>query len=421
MTLRVLNRVVVVAAIGTFVDVLDLTLFQNVRVPSLTELGVPGHALFDTGVTILDGQLGGMFLGGLAWGWLADQRGRKAVLFASILVYSLATLASAFVDTVPEYTFARFVCGFGLAGEFGAGIALISEVLPPETRSYGTTLCAAFGVSGALVGGGLALAVTWRTAYVIGGLAGMLLLVLRARAFESGIYEKSHRRPELRRGLRALFATRVLVARYLASLAIALPLFFVILAIVPFAPELAASLDPPLALSAPAATSLAGAGLVIGDVITGLASQRLRSRKRPIRYSIYAIVATLLVLLLGIVTSRPLLVALFFVGGLAAGYMVLFVTNVAEQFGTNVRGTATVLAPNAMRLCVIPMTLALTALQPRIGFRNGALVVGTVCVGLALVALRLLPETFGRHLDFDESAPIGAGDGIRAATSTPAT
>jgi len=399
----VLNRVVVVAALGTFVDVLDLTLFQNLRVQSLTELGVPGHALFGTGVTILDTQLAGMFLGGLAWGWLADRRGRKAVLFASILVYSLATLASAVVDSVPQYTLARFLCGFGLAGEFGAGVALISEILPPATRGYGTTLCAAFGLSGALAGGILALAVGWRTAYVIGGLAGLLLLLLRARSFESGIYEKSHRRTELRRGLRGLFATRALVSRYLASLAIALPLFFVILAIVPFAPELAASLDPPLAVSVPAATSLAAAGLVMGDVVTGLASQRLRSRKRPIRYSIFAIVATLVVLLLGLFPSRPLFLALFFVAGLAAGYMVLFVTNVAEQFGTNVRGSATVLAPNAMRLGVIPMTLALDALQPRIGFRNGALVVGTICVGLALGALRVLPETFGRDLDFDES------------------
>jgi MFS transporter, putative metabolite:H+ symporter len=401
--MRVLNPVVLVAAVGTFVDVLDLTLFQNVRVQSLAELGVPKDELFRTGVMILDAQLAGMFLGGLAWGSLADGRGRKAVLFASILVYSLATLACAFVQSAPEYTFARFICGFGLAGEFGAGVALISEVLPPETRGYGTTLCAAFGLSGALAGAGLALALPWRTDYVIGGIGGLLLLIMRARAFESGMFEKSQQRSDIQRGMWALFTNRALVVKYALALAIALPIFFVILAVVPFAPELTASLDPSLTLSAPAATSAAAAGIVIGDVFTGLASQWLKSRKRPIRYGIYVTAATLLLLLLGFVQSKQLLVAIFFICGLGAGYMVLFLTNAAEQFGTNVRGSATVLAPNFLRLCVIPMTLSLHALQGKVGLCNGALVIGTVCVVLALLALRVLPETFGRNLDFDES------------------
>lgn len=398
----VLDRVVLVAAVGNFVDVLDLTLFQNVRVASLVELGVPKTALFDTGVMMLDAQLAGMFLGGLVWGSLADRRGRKAVLFASILVYSLATLACAFASSVSEYTLARFVCGFGLAGELGAGIALISEVLSPATRGYGTTLCAGFGFAGALAGAGLALAVPWRIDYIVGGLGGLLLLVMRARAFESGMFESSARRGDLRRGLAAFVTNRALVTKYALALAIALPIFFVILAIVPFAPELTASLDPSLGLSAAAATSVVAGGLVIGDVVTGLASQRLKSRKRPMRYSIYVIAVALPLLLLGFAHSRQLLVVLLFLCGVGAGYMVLFLTNAAEQFGTNVRGLATVLAPNFMRVSVVPMTLSLHALQGKIGLGNAALVIGTVCVAVALVALHVLPETFGRNLDFDE-------------------
>lgn len=94
---------------------------------------------------------------------------------------------------------------------------------------------------------------------------------------------------------------------------------------------------------------------------------------------------------------------IFFICGLGAGYMVLFLTNAAEQFGTNVRGSATVLAPNFLRLGAIPMTLSLHSLQGKVGLSNGALVIGTVCVVLALLALLVLPETFGRNLDFDES------------------
>jgi MFS family permease len=397
-----LRRVVLVAAVGNFVDVLDLTLFQNVRVPSLLELGVPNASLFDTGVTILDAQLAGMFLGGLVWGALADRRGRKAVLFASILVYSVATLCSAFVSSVPAYALARFICGFGLAGELGAGIALIAELLPPRTRGYGTTACAGFGFAGALAGAGLASSVSWRTAYLVGGSGGLLLLAMRARAFESGLFETSKQRTDIRRGISALFTDRSLAAKYALALAVALPIFFVLLMIVPFAPELTASIDPSLRLSAPAATSIVSGGLLIGDVGTGLVSQRLTSRKRPMRYSIYIIAATTPAFLLGLVGSKALLVAVLFLCGVGAGYMVLFLTNVAEQFGTNVRGVATVLAPNVMRVSVVPMTFSLHAMQDTLGLRNAALGVGGACVVIALLALRVLPETFGRSLTFDE-------------------
>jgi putative MFS transporter len=399
--MRILNGVVLVAAIGTFVDVVDLTLFTNVRVPSLRELGVPDAEVFHTGVMMLNLQLAGMFAGGVVWGALADRRGRKAVLFASILVYSLATLACAWVRSVPHYALARFICGFGLAGEFGAGVALISEILPPEKRGYGTTLCAAVGLSGAIAGGVMALALHWRTAYIVGGVAGLALLVMRARTFESGMFEKS-RKSDSQRGMRALFGRVSVAWRYALSLAIALPLFFVLLAVVSFTPELAASLDPPLAFGAAGATTLVGCGLVIGDVITGLASQRMRSRKKPIQYCVGVIALALLFFLLGLVPSKGLLALVLFAAGLGAGYMVLFVTNAAEQFGTNVRGSASVLAPNAMRLCVIPMTLSLQTLAGTVGLRNGALIVGAVCVVFALLALRALPETFGRDLDFVE-------------------
>jgi MFS family permease len=399
---RVLDRVVLVASVGNFVDVLDLTLFQNVRVASLVDLGVPKGALFDTGVVILNAQLAGMFLGGLAWGSLADRRGRKSALFASILVYSLATLACAFVGSVPQYTAARFVCGFGLAGELGAGIALISEVLPPQTRGYGTTLCAAFGFAGALAGVGLTLAVTWRTGYLVGGLGGLLLLVMRARALESGLFERSSRRSDIRRGLSAMLTNRALLTKYALALAIALPIYFVILGVVPFAPELTASHDSSLGLSTAAATSIVAGGLLIGDIVTGLASQRLKSRKRPMRYGICVIAVTLPLLVLGYVPSKLMLAVLLFMCGVGAGYMVLFLTNAAEQFGTNVRGLATVLAPNIMRASVVPMTLSLHALHGPMALGVAALVVGTVCIALALAALRVLPETFGRNLDFDE-------------------
>lgn len=399
--MRVLNKVVIVAAVGTFVDVLDLTLFQSVRVPSLKALGVPPSEIFKTGVTILNFQLIGLLLGGVLWGTIADRRGRKTVLFASILVYSLATLASAWVSSVPMYAVVRLIAGFGLAGEFGAGITLIAEVLPPETRGWGTTLCAAFGLSGALAGGMLATHLPWRTDYVIGGVLGLCLLVARATTFESKLFESS-KKLEVKRGVMTLLSSRARLAKFGLSLAIALPLFFVLLVISPFAPELAGALSPPHTVTAAAATSAVSIGLALGDVVNGFISQKLKSRKKPIFYSIVLITITMVVFMLAPMPSDFSMLVLIFVAGLGAGYYVLFLTNAAEQFGTNVRGSATVSAPNIMRATVIPMTLALRALATSVGLRVASLIVVGVCVVVALLALRALPETFGRNLEFEE-------------------
>ena len=189
--MRLLNAVVVASALGTFVDVLDLTLFQSVRVASLKDLGVAGHDVFKTGLLLLNVQLAGLLIGGFLWGILADKRGRRAVLFASILTYSLATLACAWVHSVPVYALLRFIGGVGLAGEMGAGVTLIVEVMARESRGYGTTICAAAGVSGAIAGGMLATLLPWRTAYIIGGVAGLALFLLRTATTESAMFVRS--------------------------------------------------------------------------------------------------------------------------------------------------------------------------------------------------------------------------------------
>ncbi len=270
--MRLLNAVVVTAALGTFVDVLDLTLFQSVRVVSLKDLGVAGDDVFKTGLVLLNVQLTGLLAGGLLWGILADKRGRRAVLFASILTYSLATLACAWVNSVPIYALLRFIGGIGLASEMGAGVTLIVEIMSRETRGYGTTICAAGGVSGAIAGAVLATLLPWRTAYIIGGVAGLALFLLRTAIPESSMFVRSRtgvnmqggsssRRPISRRvalparacGL-ALFGTWPTARRFILSLALGIPIFFVLLIIAPFAPEIGAALPPRHAMTAAVGT-----------------------------------------------------------------------------------------------------------------------------------------------------------------------
>src|SRR6188508_298415 len=85
---------VIVAALGYFVDIYDLLLFSIVRRPSLISLGVPEDQLFDKGEFLLQVQMTGLLVGGLIWGIMGDKRGRLSVLFGSILLYSLANIAT---------------------------------------------------------------------------------------------------------------------------------------------------------------------------------------------------------------------------------------------------------------------------------------------------------------------------------------
>ena len=137
---------VLVAALGYLVDMYDLFLFSIVRVPSLKELGLSGESILKNGVLLLNLQMAGLLLGGIVWGILGDKKGRLSVLFGSILIYSLANIGNGFATSLGMYAVLRFVAGFGLAGELGAGITLVTEILPNRIRGYGTTLVATLGL-----------------------------------------------------------------------------------------------------------------------------------------------------------------------------------------------------------------------------------------------------------------------------------
>src|SRR5918994_2783616 len=187
---RAVNLSILVAALGYFVDIYDLILFSIVRVKSLISIGVPKEDLLQTGALLLNMQMGGMLLGGLLWGILGDRRGRLSVLFGSIFLYSAANIANAFVDSVGAYAVLRLIAGIGLAGELGAGITLVSEVMSRESRGYGTTIVAAVGITGAVVAALVGDFFDWRTAYIVGGIMGIALLVLRIGVYESGMFEQ---------------------------------------------------------------------------------------------------------------------------------------------------------------------------------------------------------------------------------------
>ena len=400
---RRVGLTVLVAALGYFVDIYDLILFAVVRKSSLTAIGVPAADLESVGGSLIALQMAGMLLGGVVWGVMGDRLGRKSTLFGSILVYSLANLLNAYVTTVPQYQWLRFIAGVGLAGELGAAITLVSESMPAQQRGYGTTVVAGVGVCGALLAAWVGKNFAWQTAYVVGGVLGLLLLLLRFGTFESGLFEATKAGTTVRGDLRMLFWPIQRLKRYVTVILTGVPIWFSVGILVVFASEIAKELGIQGEVTGGQAVFWAYLGLGIGDVAAGLVSQGLRSRRK----------ALLLFLLLDAVAIGGYLSAhgasvgqfeaLLFAVGLANGYWAVFATTAAEQFGTNLRATVATTAPNFVRGSLVLIEPAYRALKVDHGRIHAAAAVGAVCLLLAFAAAWRLEESYGKDLDFTES------------------
>ena len=395
-------QAVVVAALGYFVDIYDLVLFSIVRVSSLRDLGIPATQMEADGVYILNMQMVGMLLGGIAWGVMGDKVGRRSVLFGSILLYSLANLANAWVSTVDQYAWIRLVAGFGLAGELGAGITLVSELMTPERRGHGTTVVATVGAAGAILAGAVASNFTWQTAYVVGGVLGLSLLLLRFGALESGMFRQTLRSEVSRGAFWKLFTPRSRAFLFLNSILIGVPIWFCVGILITFSPELAQELGIQGVVNPAYAVMCTYAGLTVGDFLSGALSQWFQTRKKIVRAFLYLTVLTVGVYLSGRVTSLTGFYVLCGLLGLATGYWAVFVTMASEHFGTNLRATATTSVPNFVRGSTVLITLGYRYGQQWTTKTYAALAVGMVCLGLAFVALSRLRETWGRDLNFQE-------------------
>ncbi len=398
---------VIVAALGYFVDIYDLLLFSIVRKPSLIALGVTDDQLFTQGEFLLQVQMAGLLIGGLIWGIMGDKRGRLSVLFGSILIYSLANIANGFVTTVEQYAALRFIAGVGLAGELGAGITLVAEVLPTRLRGYGTTLVASVGLMGAVLANFVAKQFDWQIAYFIGGGLGLLLLVARISIFESGIFLKLKEKTVQRGNFFQLFSTKVRFNKFMGSIFIGLPIWFTIGILITFSPEFAKALHVSGTVVAGDAVMYSYIGLAIGDLSSGLISQWLGSRKKVVRLFIFITLGTILLFLFTPGRSANAFYATCLLLGIGIGYWALFVTIAAEQFGTNLRSTVATTVPNFIRGTVVLLVPAFQFLRGWLGgddqaIITGALIVGLATIGIALIALRAIHETFGRDMNFLE-------------------
>lgn len=393
---------VLVAALGYFVDAYDLLLFNIVRVQSLTDIGVASGDIRSVGVLLLNMQMLGMLLGGILWGVWGDKKGRLSVLFGSILMYSVANIANAFVHTVPVYGFLRFFAGLGLAGELGAGVTLVSEILDKEKRGIGTTVVASVGVAGVVVAALVGDFFHWRTSYIVGGVLGLMLLVLRVSVRESQMFESVSQSEVRRADLRLLFGSKERIVRYLSCILMGVPIWYAIGILVTFCPEIGAAQGMTETPSPLKAVMYAYIGLVLGDLASGLLSQYMRSRKRVVLLFLVGTFFCCAWMLNAKGLTPGELYAVCVPLGFFVGYWAVFVTSAAEQFGTNLRSTVTTTVPNFVRGSVVPMTLCFEYFTKSVGIVNSAAIVGMICFLIALLAILGLRETFGRDLNFVE-------------------
>jgi MFS family permease len=392
-----------VAALGYFVDVFDLFLFSVVRVASLRDLGIPESRWLETGVLLLNAQMAGLLLGGIVWGMLGDRRGRVSVLFGSILLYSVANLGNAFVHGVPAYAVMRFITGFGLAGEVGAAITLVAELLPKTSRGLGTMLVGGVGLLGSVAAAFTSEWMSWRASYLLGGAMGLVLLVLRLSLREPALYEAARRNPVARGQFHALFRRGRRALRFLGLIAIGLPIWYVVGILITFSPEFGRMAGLTQKIVPGRVIFYTYLGVVVGDFASGALSEALRSRRKVLFGSLALLGGLVALFLLSARRFDGHFYALCAVLGFATGYWVVLMTMVSESFGTNLRATATTAAPNLIRGGAIPITLAFTHLRPVCGGIAAAAWVGAVCLALAFVATARLPESYGRDLDYLET------------------
>lgn len=411
---------ITVASLGYFVDIYDLILYNVIKKESLDALGIP-----ETKETLLFMfQMGGMLLGGLLWGIWGDKRGRVSVLFGSIILYSIANLANAFVSGFEGYAFWRFIAGLGLAGELGAAITLVSENMHKDKRGYGTMIIVTFGALGAVaayfvarMGGHFAWffeslfnqkLANWQISYIIGSLLGFMLLILRSGTFESGMYTEVKKSSVKKGNFFQLFKNKPTFLKYFACICIGIPVWYVVGVLIALSHKLISNangqpMDPGFTGELVMWSYI---GLSVGDFASGLISQMMKSRKKVI--FIYLVMVTIMsaIFLLNNQASPTFFKVFGFLLGAATGYWALFVTNASEQFGTNIRSTVTATVPNFVRGSVVLIYFLFNSISDLEIGTNGAItaamLVGILSLAAAFWGNYYVEESFSKDLDYTE-------------------
>ncbi|MFY7860622.1 MAG: MFS transporter [Chitinophagales bacterium] len=403
--------IIIVASLGYFVDIYDLILFNIIKKESLLALGYTELTYKEFEVSLFGIQMFGMLIGGILWGILGDKRGRVIVLFGSILIYSLANIMNAFVTDIWTYKILRFIAGVGLAGELGAGVTLVTETMDKSKRGLGTMIIVTFGALGAvaatLVGKhsgilnglfGTSLA-NWQIAYLVGGGMGLMLLLLRTTNLESDMFKSMEASNAKRGSLWMIWSNTKLRNLYLSCIAVGVPIWFIVSILSALADRFAMQ-NSGIEIEVPICIMWTYIGLSIGDLGSGVLSQLLKNRKKEISiYLLFSFIACCIFIFTKN-QSADFYYIMCFVLGFGTGYWALFVLNSAEQFGTNLRSTASATVPNFVRGSVLPIGYAFKHMSDMSGVQNAAFFLAFITFFLAVLGTSMIDDSFDNDLDY---------------------
>jgi len=406
----IFNIAVIVAALGYFVDIYDLLLFTIVRGPSLKSLGVDmsnATAVLAASTKIINWQMVGLLIGGIVWGMMGDMKGRLSVLFGSIILYSIANFLTGYVQTTDQYAYARFAAGLGLAGELGAGITLVSELLPKAKRGIGTSLVAGIGLFGAVFAY-FTFQFTdhdWRLCFKIGGGLGIVLLFLRISVAESGMFKQVKEQNVSRGNFLMFFTNATRFKKYMLAILIGLPTWFVIGVLVNYSNLFAKEFYGDNKIDSGRAIMYAYAAIAIGDILIGFVSQYFKSRKKAL-YLFYLFTILSGVLFFGGAVKNDFMMYLACsLLGFSTGFWAIFVTMSAEQFGTNLRATAATTVCNMVRGALYGINYLFFDLFQKSYHWNvvkSGIWTGVIVMVITLIAAYFTEETYHKDLNYVE-------------------
>ena len=407
----ILSLPVLVAALGYFVDVYDLLLFTIVRQPSVMSVGATAETIIVDSAHIINWQMSGLLIGGILWGVLGDKKGRLKVLFGSIILYSTANILTSFVQTVDQYAYCRFLGGIGLAGELGAGITLVSEMLPKNKRGIGTSLVAGIGLFGAVFAYfTFKVTADWRLCYQIGGVLGFCLLILRVKVAESFMFESAKLANISKGNFLLFFSTYKRFSKYIKAILIGLPTWFVIGVMINYSNKFAATLYGENLIDSGKSIMFAYIGIAVGDLLIGYVSQYFKSRKKALLLFYVLSFIGMVLFFSSFNNTDYRMYAICGFLGFSTGYWAIFNTMAAEQFGTNLRATAATTIPNMVR-GALPLInfLFLDILQKQMGWtivQSGIFTGATVMI-ITLIAFIFTEETYHKDLDYlEQDTPL---------------
>jgi MFS family permease len=394
---RAESHSLIAGGLGWMLDAMDVMLYSMVLAHLMTALGMSKQ----TGGLLNSLTLAASAVGGLLFGFLADRVGRTRSLMASILVYSLASLACGFSTSVVMLAIFRTILGLGMGGEWATGAALIAETWPPEHRGKALGLMQSSWAIGEMIAAGVVGLVLphfgWRAVFFVGVLPALVVLWIRRAVPEPEIWLQQTKKNT--GSLRQLWHKDIRWKGLLATAMNACAMFgyWGLFTWIP------AYLSLPVeqggrGLGLMQTTTwilVMGVGKWFGYALFGFFADAVGRKKS---YATYLLIAAALVPVYGLVRNPSTLLLLGpFIAFFGTGYFSGYAAIASELFPTEIRATAMGLTYNIGRGISAAAPFTVGAIATSYGFGTAFYVLSGAFTAAALLSFTL-PETKGKQL-----------------------